>query len=152
MPTPHGDFHQPHALLNRHGFDKRYVKALEYCEKGLPPKEATEMAFDIILNRHKWSKWNRWAIEDMEAGFDEEDSNLIKLMLGLAAKDNNLHMLLSKRAIKVAEDGNPQMLQFLLKSRYGYTEKTKTDVEITNDDTPIKFEIVDMTPNEEEEE
>ena len=51
----------------------------------------------------------------------------------------------------MAED-NPQMNQFLLKTRYGYKEKKQTDVEITNENAPISFNIVPMSPNEEDEE
>ena len=152
MPTPQGDFHQPHPLSDKKGFDERYKRAIKECEEGLPPKEAIELAFDIIFTRLRWYEWNKWVIEDISAGFDSKDSNLIKLMLGLAAVDKGLHKRLSKKAIEAAEDGNANMIQFMLKTRYGYSEKTKTDVEITSDDTPIKFEIVNMTPNEGEEE
>ena len=151
MPTPHGDFHQPHPLTNRKGFDKRYEEAIERCKNGLPPKEAIEVAFDVILSSQKWSDWKRFAREDIAAGFDSEDSNLIKLLLGLAKIDHGLHENLASRAFKMAED-NPQMNQFLLKTRYGYKEKKQTDVEITNENAPITFNIVDMTPNEEDEE
>jgi hypothetical protein len=45
------------------------------------------------------------------------------------------------------DDKNPNMVQFLLKTKYGYSEKTTSDVNVNMDDTPVKFEIVDMTPN-----
>ena len=150
MPTELGDFHQPHPLSDRKGFDKRYEEAIERCKNGLPPKEAVEVAFDVMVSTQKWSDWKRFARQDIAAGFDSNDSNLIKLLLGLAKVDHALHENLVSKAFEMAEN-NPNMNQFLLKTRYGYTEKRKTDVEITNENTPITFNIVDMTPNEEEE-
>ena len=139
-------------FLDRNGFKEKYPLAVKYCKEGLPPKQAIELAFDVIIDSRKYNEWFRYAMDDMEAGFDASESNLIKLFLALSKADNGLHKRLAKRAIDVAEDGNPVMLQFMLKTRYGYTEKTQTDIDITTDDAPIAFNIVPMTPNEEEEE
>lgn len=152
MPTELGDFHQPHALLDSKGFKEKYKKAIKHCREGLPPQPAIELAFDCILDRHKFAHWLAWAIEDMEDGFTEEDSNLIKLMVGLSKEDAALHKRLSRKAIDIAESGNQQMLQFLLKTRYDYSEKSKKQLELKTDEAPIKFEIIDMLPNDDEEE
>ena len=152
MPTPRGDFHQPDKLRDKHGFDEKYHEALELVKDGVPAKDACMAVFDI-LERKTWYNWVNWAKEDLEDGYTEQDSNLIKLILGLSKQDIMLHRNLSKTAIDMAiKDKNPVMTQFLLKTKYGYTEKTKQEVEFNNDDdTPIKFEIVDMRSNDEEE-
>lgn len=152
MPTGLGDFHHPHPLDDYKGFSERYERAIKHCEEGLPPRDAAELAFDTLIPQWKWRRWTRWAIEDMEAGFDEEDSNLIKLMIGLSKKDQMLHKSLSKLAIASAKAGNPNMQQYLLNTRFGYTEKTSTEIDLNVEDTPVVFNIVDMKPNEEEEE
>jgi len=148
MPTPLGDFHHPDKLNDRNRFDDRYEEAIKCVRDGLPPKDACVYVWGVSDKTYK--NWLRWALEDVEAGFDETESNLIKLMIGLAKEDANLHKRLSKRAIEMALDNNTQMLQFLLKTRYGYTEKTKQEVDVSVDDTPVKFEIVDMQPIDED--
>ena len=149
MPTDLGDFHQPHALLDRRGFDKKYEKALELAKDGVPARDICTSIFGIGSNQ--FDHWFHWAYEDIEAGFTEEESNLIKLILGIAKEDVNLHRRLSKTAINMAINENTQMLQFLLKTRFGYSEKSKSELEVSSkNDTPVKFEIVDMTPNEDD--
>lgn len=150
MPTPLGDFHQPDALLDRKGFDEKYERAIRYARDGLPAKDICMMLFGVSLRQY--TNWVKWVEEDLEAGFDETESNLIKLILGIAKEDAKLHKRLSKTAIEMAiDDKNSQMLQFLLKTRYGYTEKTKSELEVSSkEEAPIKFEIVDMQPNDEE--
>lgn len=150
MPTETGDFHQPYVLLDKNGFDENFKKAQGYCRRGLPARESVESAFNIILPPYKWNKWRRWVEEDVADGFTDEDSNLIKLFLGMAKIDNNLHLKLAEKAFDMADDGDPEMVKFLLKTRYDYSEKKRTDVEITNDDAPISFNIVDMKPNEDD--
>ena len=152
MPTPLGDFHHPQLLCDSNWTDEKYTKAIKHCEEGLPPRDATELAFGVLIPQWKWRRWTRWTIEDMEAGFDEEDSNLIKLMIGLSEKDQMLHKDLSKLAIASAKAGNANMQQYLLNTRFGYTEKTSTEIDLNVEDTPVVFNIVDMKPNEEEEE
>lgn len=152
MPTDMGDFHHPHPLSDSNWTDEKYIKAIKYCEEGLPPRDATELAFGVLIPKWKWRRWTTWVIEDMEAGFDEEDSNLIKLMIALSKQDQMLHKTLSRLAIASAKSGNPNMQQYLLNTRFGYTEKTSTEIDLNIEDTPVVFNIVDMKPNEEEEE
>ena len=105
----------------------------------------------LVHSNKTYHNWFNWAIEDIDAGFDETESNLIKLFIGLAKADARLHARLSKTAIHMAVDNeNTQMLQFLLKTRYGYSEKNKSSVEISSNDAPISFNIVDMKPNEDD--
>lgn len=149
MPTPLGDFHHPH-LLHRGDFEEKYQLAITCVRDGMPPLDACQLAFGTI-NPRTFDKWRRDALSDIEAGFDEEDSNLIKLMRGLAKADQDLHRSLIKQGVKIATDGNVNMLQFLLKTKYNYSEKTKSEVQVsTEEEAPIRFEIVDMQPNEEE--
>ena len=150
MPTPLGDFHQPDRLLDRHNFDKKYEEVIKLVDDGLPAADACTMVFELASNK-TYHNWFNWAIEDIDAGFDETESNLIKLFIGLAKADARLHARLSKTAIHMAVDNeNAQMLQFLLKTRYGYSEKNKSSVEISSNDAPIAFNIVDMKPNEDD--
>lgn len=150
MPTPLGDFHQPDKLLDRNRFDERYEEAIKSVKDGLPAKDTCTLVWGTSDKTFK--NWLKWAREDVEAGFDETESNLIKLMIGLAKEDAKLHKRLSRRGIELALDGNTQMLQFLLKTRYGYAEKTKSEVELSSDEeAPVKFVFTDMTPNEEDE-
>ena len=148
MPTPLGDFHQPTKLLDRNRFDDRYEEALNCVRDGLPPFDACVYVWGV--SQRTYDHWLTWALEDVEAGFDETESNLIKLMIGLAQENEKLHRRLSRRAIEMALDNNTQMMQFLLKTRYNYTEKSKKEVDVSVDETPVKFEIVDMQPNDEE--
>ena len=150
MPTPLGDFHQPFALLDKNGFKEKYKQAIEYARKGLPMKDTCIAVFGI--HETHYYKWHKWVIEDLEDGFTDEDSNLIKLFLGMAKADAMLHLQLKEKGIDLAMEGNANMIQFLLKTQYGYSEVNKTELELsTEEETPIRFEIVDMKPNEEEE-
>lgn len=150
MPTELGDFHHPLKLGEGEEFKKKYQKALNYAEEGLPAKDACVLAFGI--SKWTYDSWWKMYKADVVDGFTDEDSNLIKLFNGLSRKDALLHLKLKKTAMDIAvNDKNVPMLQFLLKTGYGYSEKTKAEVDISIDDAPVKFEIVDMTPNEEEE-
>ena len=148
MPSVNGDFYHARRL-EKPDFEENLKLAINCVHDGMPPYDACQLAFGTI-NPHTFSRWKTEAISDIEAGYDEEDSNLIKLMVSLAKADQDLHRKLAKQGIKIAIDGNVNMLQFLLKTKYNYSEKTKSEVQVTADEAPIKFEIVDMKPNEEE--
>lgn len=150
MVTPQGgDFHHPYKL--ERDFDKKYKQAMAAAKDGLPAKDVCVLVFGIT--ERQFDTWKKMYTDDVENDFTASDSNLIKLFDGLRKNDVNLHRNLSKTAIEMAiEDRNPNMTQFLLKTKYGYSEKNATDVNVNVDeDSPIKFEIVDMTPNDEEE-
>lgn len=150
MPLPNGDFHQPYRLFDRNDFKKNYKKAIELVRDGLPAQDACNLVFGLASHK-TYHQWFNWAIEDMEAGFDETESNLIKLFIGLARADAELHSRLARKAVQLATDReNVQMLQFLLKTRYKYSERNISEVEINTDDTPIVFNVIDMEEDEEE--
>ena len=149
MVTPLGDFHHPYRLEKN--FDENYKKAVEYAKKGVPARDIVMGIFNITIKQ--FYNWQDFYHDDVEHGFDASESKLIKLFDALKKEDTHLHMRLSETAVSMAiDDRNPVMVQFLLKTKYGYSEKTKQEIEFNNEDTPIKFEIVDMTPNDEEEE
>ena len=149
MVTKYGDFHHPNNLSDKNDFTENYKKAISYVNDGLTVKDACVVVFGITDRTFR--NWYNWAIDDIENGFNESESNLIKLMLGLAKADAELHRKLSKKAQEIAlNDGNVSMIQFLLKTRYGYSEKSKAELEVTNDNAPITFNIVPMTPNKED--
>lgn len=143
------DFHYPYKLRN----DAQYKKDLEECiecvEDGMSPQDACMMVFKI--NNQQFSRWLRHAEEDILAGFTEEDSRLIELMLKLANEELNLRRRLERRANKLALTESNDMLKFLLERRHGYIKQSQKDLEVsTKEEAPIKFEFVDMQPTENE--
>lgn len=148
MPTPMGDFHHPDKLVDSNDFKTKYAKAINYVSDGLPPQEACTLVFGVA--KRTFRKWVEWAMEDIEAGFDESESNLIKLMIGLAQEDAKLHKRISETAISIAVDErNTQMIQFLLKTRFGYAEKSKSEVEVsTDDETNFNINIIESKPKD----
>lgn len=149
MVTNQGDFTHPYKLEKN--FQANYEKAINYVRDGLTVKDAYVSVFGI--SERTFRNWYNSALDDMEAGFTADESNLIKLIIGLSKEDAELNRKLSKKAFDIAiNDGNVSMIQFLLKTRYGYSEKTKHEIEATNENAPITFNIVPMTPNEAENE
>lgn len=147
MTTPSGDFHHPDALAPWKGFDEKYEKAIELAKDGVPAEDICMGVFGT--SKRQFRNWIKYYQSDVEAGYDEEDSNLIKLLLGIAKEDLKLHRKLSKKGIDMALDGNSQMLQFLLKTRYGYAERSKSEVELsTEEDTNFNINIVESKPRE----
>ena len=107
------------------------------------------MVFDI--NQSQFNRWLRHAEEDIIAGFTEEDSRLIELMIKIGREELNLRRRLERRANKLALSESNDMLKFLLERRHGYTKQTQKDIEVsTKEEAPIKFEFVDMKPTENE--
>lgn len=148
MVTKNGDFHHPNNLNDNKGFNNNYDKAIGYVKDGLPVKEACILTFGITDRTFR--NWEKWAIEDIEAGFTADESNLIKLMIGLLKEDLNLNRKLTKKAFEIAlNENDTKMIQFLLKTRYNYSEKTKHEIEATNDNAPVTFNIVPMKPIDE---
>ena len=146
MPTPHGDFHHPKYLEK--DFDKNLEKCIKAVKDGLPPMNACVLVFGIHPETYK--KWYTWARDDMDAGFDETESNLIKLILALSQNDERLHRRLMRTAQKMAiDDESATMLKFLLETRYDYTPKKKSEVDIgTKEDTTFNINIVESKPKE----
>lgn len=151
MPKENGEPRYPNKLkMERTDFKKKLKRTIEDIEDGLPPADALILSFGIA-DISTYRNWIKWAKEDIEQGFTEKDSRLIELILEIAKADAKLHKKLAHTAVRLAvEDYDSKMLQFLLKTRYGYTEKTKSKVELSNDEeAPVKFVFTDMTPNEE---
>lgn len=147
MPTPLGDFHQP-FLLNKSDFEEKLKKCVEAVEDGLPPANACRLVWGIIPRTY--NRWYQQATEDMEAGFTASESNLIKLILALSGKDEKLHLRLIKTATKLAvDDESATMLKFLLETRYDYSTKKRSEVDIgTKEDITFNINIVESKPRE----
>ena len=149
MPTELGDFHHP-ILLNKPDFEEKMAKCIRAVEDGLPPKNACILVWGIYPRTY--DKWFRHAADDLEAGFTAEESNLIKLMMALSQKDEGLHRRLIKTATKMAvDDESATMLKFLLETRYDYTPKKRSEVELaTKEDTTFNINIVESKPKEDD--
>ena len=148
MPTELGDFHQPRALFDKNGFKEKLPKAVDAVRDGLPAREACMLVFGI--GKESFKKWKKWYEDDVNAGFDETESNLIKLMKELSKEDISLHRRFTKTAVRIAtEEDNVNMLQFMLKTRFGYSEKNKSEVELsTDEETNFQINIVESKPRE----
>lgn len=148
MVTKQGDFTHPYKLEK--DFQANYEKAINYVKDGLTVKDSCIAVFGITDRTFR--NWEKSAIEDLEAGFTAEESNLIKLIIGLSREDLELCRKLSKKAFDIAlNDNDTKMIQFLLKTRYGYTDKTTHDVELSSkDDYSFNINIVGMKEAENE--
>jgi len=145
MPTKSGEPHHPMFL--RTDYKKKLDTACELVKKGLPPKNALR---SMGVNVQTWYSWLRFIDEDIKAGFT--DTPLIKFVSRLAEIDEETHADLVGEAISKAKDGDSQLLMFLLKTRYGYKDSKKQEVELsTKEDAPVVFNIVDMKPLENDE-
>jgi len=140
MPTKLGKPHEPKFLQN--DYKKKFDTAAEMVRKGLPPKNALKA---MGVHEQTWYSWVRFVEEDIEAGFT--NTPLVKFMTRLAAIDEETHQDLVGEAISKAKDGDSQLLMFLLKTRYGYKDSKKQEVELsTKEDAPVVFNVVDMKP------
>lgn len=146
MPTPGGNPHYPDILKKRYKETKD--KLIAAVERGLPPKNAF---ISVGLSKYQYYDWCNYAKEDIEAGFT--DTPLINLMIEVAQANEKVHERLIDKGLELADDGDASMIQFLLKTRFGYDTKKKTEVELSgNKKAPVTFQIVDMKPLENDEE
>lgn len=143
MVTPMGDFHHP-FFCQKPDFEDKMNECVKLIEEGLTPQDACVMVIGVLPRQYR--RWVNMAIDDLKAGFDAEESNLIKFITALAKADASLHQKLSGKAVKLAvEDEDPMMLKFLLQTRYDYS--TKKDIEVSsNEDAPVAINIIDMQP------
>lgn len=145
MPKPNGDFYSSPILdkYNDKDYDHELEKCVEAVKDGLPPVNACMLVFGI--HESTYSRWYRQVTEDIEAGFDETDSRMIRLILALSQNDQKLHKRLIKTATKMAiDDESATMLKFLLETRYDYAPKKKSEVELaTKEDTTFNINIVE---------
>lgn len=145
MPTKNGDPHHPYFLQK--DYKKKLDTACELVKKGLPPKNALR---SMGVPADRWYAWLRFIDEDIKAGFT--DTPLIKFVSRLAEIDEETHADLVGEAISKAKDGDTQLLMFLLKTRYGYKDKKKQEVELsTKEEAPVVFNVVPMKPLENDE-
>lgn len=145
MPTKSGEPHHPIFLQT--DYKKKLDTAMEMVKKGLPPKNALRA---MGVHNQTWYRWLQFIDEDIKAGFT--DTPLIKFMARLAEVDEETHADLAGTAIKKANEGDTQMLMFLLKTRYGYKDSKKQEVELsTKEEAPVVFNVVPMKPLENDE-
>ena len=147
MVTKQGDFTHPYKLEK--DFKANYEKSINMVKDGLTVKDSCIAVFGITDRTFR--NWEKSAIEDLEAGFTADESNLIKLMMDLSKENIELCRKLSKKAFDMAINGdNANMVQFLLKTRYGYTDKTKHSFEVEEkEDFNFSINIVDAKPIDE---
>lgn len=146
MPTKDGDPHYPYILQKRYKETKE--KVIAAVTRGLPPNKAF---VSVGLTEHRYRNWYNWAIEDIEAGFT--DTPLVNFMVAVAQANEKVHERLIDKGLELADEGDASMIQFLLKTRFGYDTKKKTEVELSgNKKAPVTFQIVDMKPLENDEE
>lgn len=149
MVTELGDFHHPDRLCGRQ-YEQEKKEVLRAVKDGMEPKDACMMIYGITPQT--WYNWVKWTEDDIRAGFNAEESRLIKLMTEMASHRLGLRHKLEKKANRMAlKEDNVEMLKFLLERKHGYEKKTKKDVDVgVKEDAPIKFEFVDMTPTDNE--
>ena len=146
MPTKDGDPHYPYMLQKRYKETKD--KVIAAVKRGLPPRNAF---ISVGIAGRQYDRWYDMAVEDIEAGFT--DTPLIKFMTEVAQANEKIHERLIDKSLDLADEGDTSMIQFLLKTRYGYDTKKKTEVELSgNKKAPVTFQIVDMKPLENDEE
>lgn len=145
MPTKNGEPHYP--IFLQKDYKKKLDTACELVKKGLPPKNALR---SLGVHEQTWYRWLQWVDEDVKAGITR--SPLINFISRLAEIDEETHADLVGEALSKAKTGDTQMLMFLLKTRYGYKDSKKREVELsTKEDAPVVFNIVDMKPLENDE-
>ena len=148
LPNEYNSYYTSQELYGTMQYYNLPNAIIGYVKDGLPVKEACILTFGITDRTFR--NWEKWAIEDIEAGFTADESNLIKLMVGLLKEDLNLHRKLTKKAFEIAlYDNDTKMIHFLLKTRYNYSEKTKHEIEANSDTAPVTFNIVPMKPIDE---
>lgn len=96
-------------------------------------------------------KWQQAFEKEIADG--KTDTPLIRLFAMMAAADAHLEADVMDISMDLMKGGDSSMVQFFMKHRLGFKDTSKKEVELSNAmDTPIKFEIVDMTPTDNEEE
>lgn len=148
MVNPDGSFHQPYKLSTKNGFQQKYKKTLKYISEGMTPRDAVILVFQIPELR--WYEWVRKAEDDIANGGTAKDSNLIKLIIGIAGANLNTKRRLERKTLDLALDDdepNVEMIKFLLERRFGYKKKSQKDVEVsTKDDFNFNVNIVESKP------
>lgn len=125
------DYHYPHVM--RSDYKKKLDKAIELVKDGLPAHAAVVKAYGVHESR--WKVWVKDAIEDIEKGY--EKTPLINAVIKISQADVDAHHRLMGKANEIAiDDGNVDMIKFLLERRFGYKKKSQKEVEVA---TPEDF-------------
>lgn len=96
------------------------------------------------VNVGTYRKWCKWYHEELEEGLT--DTPIINMFDKIYQAERESEAVILGVEVDHARNGNLKATQHLLNTRYGYGKK-KSEVEFNvKEDTPIKFEIVDMKP------
>lgn len=149
MPTPNNNPHLPNSFANK-DLDSKLTQIKNRIDDGL---EVWESVCEVIgIHKRQFYRWREYVEEDLEAGFTEEDSELIRFMMEVSKYDLASKRVFTSTAKQMALDGDADMLKFILERRYGMKKSSKNEVEVTGDEKkPVSFTIVDMKPNENDE-
>lgn len=138
-----------------HRKQKGYENLIENVRKDV--KVGVKLIDAIRLNaqvtREMANGWKRAFVKEIEDG--KTDTPLIRLFTVGLKSDAALYRKVMGLVMERAEEGDTTATLYLAKHRLGYNSTTKQEVELSSkEDAPIKFEFVDMTPtdadNEEE--
>ena len=105
------------------------------------------IALNCAVGRQQVYMWKRAFLKEIEDG--KKDTPLIRLFNVGLKTEAKLYRKVMQMMMDKAEEGDASSIQYLAKHRLDYNSSRKQEVEVsTKDDAPIKFEIVDMKPNE----
>lgn len=106
------------------------------------PIESCFVKNGIKLDTYR--RWLRWYREEVEEELD--DTPIINLFAKVYQAERESESTILGIEVDHALNGSLKATQHLLDNRFGYGKK-KSEVELNvKEDTPIKFEIVDMKP------
>ena len=132
--------HNPNLLRYRTG-EELIEKICEDARRCLPI-ESCFVKNGVKLNTYR--QWRRWYREEVEEGL--EDTPIINLFSRVYQAERESEAVILDIEVDHALNGSLKATQHLLDNRFGYGKK-KSEVELNvKEDTPIKFEIVDMKP------
>lgn len=136
---PGNDFHEPITI--KKGYKTQLKKAKQYIqEDGLRIEQAVALAFGV--HEKTWFNWQRMVREDEEKGFT--GTRLMEVYYGLIQANAGGERKVSRKAMELVEEGNPEMVKFILERRFGYKKTSAKEVEVaTKDDLNFNINIVD---------
>lgn len=128
---------------------KSYEHILKNVKKDV--KKGMRVRSAVIKNarisKYSYYRWLNAAKKEIADG--KTDTPLIHLFETAATADACLEEDIVGMGMDIARNGDGSMVQFLLKNRLEFKGTSKKEVEVsTQDNSPIKFEIVNMTPTE----
>ena len=131
---------QPHyPRFFQTDFQKKLDAVCADVKKGMPIKNAF---VHQGVNPRTYDSWKQMLKEDWEDGFD--DTPLMRFMNHVAVAYEDAHSDLLGKAFDLADEGDGQMVMFLLKTLYGHNPNSKKEVELsTTEDTTFNINIVE---------